>query len=395
MAQNNIAACPVCESTEHLPLLFLENVPVMCNTLFSSPEEAKNARVHDIELCCCCHCSHIHNIRFDPDRLEYRQGYENSLFYSPRYREYAEGQAQRLITTYALRGKRVVDIGCGNGEFLQLLHRAGKCMGIGFDPTLGPDADAASQQTGIRLIADTFPENFPEQGDLYVARHVLEHLHEPVVLLQNIHNAMGTAGSVLYLELPDGEHLLTTCSVWDIIYEHYSSFTPRSLMYILERTAFSVNRLQSDFQGQYLAVDAAASAGPGQPSPLHYGKKKTDDLFAAAEKFAGDCRKKIEQEQNMLEKEQQAGKRMVVWGAGSKGITFLNQMNSMADIAYVADINPQKQGKYIPGTGQQVVAPEFLSVYKADIILIANEIYRDEIIKSVMQLDISPQFICI
>ena len=395
MTASSTAICPVCDSTENFPLLYLENVPVMCNALFPSLEEAQNAPVHDIELCCCHHCSHIHNTRFDPDLITYRSGYDNSLFYSPRYRSYAAHQAHRLIDTYDLHGKRVIDIGCGNGEFLQLLYRTGKCIGTGFDPTLDTDGDTLRSQTGIFLTGGTFPEKYPEHADLYITRHVLEHLDEPVLFLQNIHNAMEAAGSVLYIEVPDGEYLLKTCSVWDIIYEHYSIFTPRSLLYLLERTGFSVIRLQSDFQGQSLTVDAAASFGPSQPSSLHYGKNKTDELFAAAEKFARNCQKKMARTKNMLEEQQQAGKRMVVWGAGSKGITFLNRMSSMADIAYVVDINPQKQGKYVPGTCQQVVAPEFLSTYETDTIFIANEIYRDEIIKSVMQLDISPQFVSI
>jgi len=395
MALRNTPSCPVCDSREYIPLLSLEQVPILCNALYASKKEAINAPVHDIELCCCRRCTHINNIRFAPDRITYRYGYDNSLFYSPRYRSYAAGQAERLISTYALQGRKVIDIGCGDGEFLRLLHNAGKCSCTGYDPALGPDAIPVSSQTGLRLIADTFPENQLSHADLYVSRHVLEHLDEPVLFLQNIRNAMDKSNSVLFLEVPNGEHLLKNCSVWDIIYEHYSSFTMQSLLYLLQRTDFSVSRLQPSFGGQYLIVDARAAAKTDISSSLHYDNNKAEKLLIAAEKFARNCSEKLEQVKNTVVKEQQSGRKTVVWGAGSKGVTFLNQMKTSTDIDYIVDVNPQKQGKYIPGTGQQVVAPEFLSSHTPDTILIANEIYRDEIIKNVIKLDISPQFTCI
>ncbi|MDH3330277.1 MAG: class I SAM-dependent methyltransferase [Desulfobulbaceae bacterium] len=395
MTLRNTSTCPVCDSTESIPLLSLEKVPILCNALYASPEVAKNAPVHDIELYCCRRCTHIHNTRFEPDLITYRYGYDNSLFYSPRYRSYAAQQAHRLIDTYALQGKRVIDIGCGDGEFLRLLYRTGKCSCTGYDPALGSDTIPTSSQTGIRLIADTYPEIYSEHADLYISRHVLEHLGEPTVFLQNIYNAMDKSDSVLFLEVPNGEHLLKTCSAWDIIYEHYSNFTPQSLLYLLARTGFYVSWLQSVFEGQYLAVDSKAASESRKSSSLHYDKKKAEKLLIAAEKFARNCSEKMEQIKNMVEKEQQTGKRMVVWGAGSKGITFLNQMRYLAGIAYVVDINPQKQGKYVPGTGQLVISPDFLAAHKPDTIFIANEIYRDEIIKTVTQLNISPQFVSI
>ena len=49
-----------------------------------------------------------------------------------------------------------------------------------------------------------------------------------------------------------------------------------------------------------------------------------------------------------------------MWGAGARGVTLLNMLND-SRIEYAVDINPRKQGKYVPGTGQQIVEPTFLS----------------------------------
>ena len=68
-----------------------------------------------------------------------------------------------------------------------------------------------------------------------------------------------------------------------------------------------------------------------------------------------------------------------MWGAGSKGVTFLNMIDSRYQIEYVIDINPRKHGKYIPGTGQKIVSPEFLREYIPDIVIVMNLIYENEI----------------
>lgn len=63
------------------------------------------------------------------------------------------------------------------------------------------------------------------------------------------------------------------------------------------------------------------------------------------------------------------GSRIVLWGAGAKGVTFLNTQKAGRQIEYVVDINPRKQGMYVAGTGQRIVAPEFLSKYRPETIL--------------------------
>ena len=67
-----------------------------------------------------------------------------------------------------------------------------------------------------------------------------------------------------------------------------------------------------------------------------------------------------------------------MWGAGSKGVTFLNAVRDEG-IEYVIDLNSHKHGRYIPGTGQRVVPPAFLQEYRPDVVLVMNPIYHNEI----------------
>ena len=67
-----------------------------------------------------------------------------------------------------------------------------------------------------------------------------------------------------------------------------------------------------------------------------------------------------------------------MWGAGAKATTFLNLLRPVA-VDYVVDVNPRKHGKYVIGTGQRIVPPEFLREYLADEIICMNPNYLDEI----------------
>ena len=71
--------------------------------------------------------------------------------------------------------------------------------------------------------------------------------------------------------------------------------------------------------------------------------------------------------------------RVVIWGAGSKAVSFLNTIGVADVVQYVVDVNPHRQGTYMAGTGQLVVSPEFLIGYNPDTILVMNEVYLEEI----------------
>jgi len=63
-------------------------------------------------------------------------------------------------------------------------------------------------------------------------------------------------------------------------------------------------------------------------------------------------------------------------------------------IKYVVDINPNKHGKYIAGTGQKIVSPEFLRAYQPDVVIIMNPIYKSEIQQHLNRLGLTTDFMC-
>src|SRR5262249_46500457 len=146
--------------------------------------------------------------------------------------------------------------------------------------------------------------------------------------------------------------------MWDIIYPHCSYFTPTSLRRLFTSCGFEILAVAQVFGGQYLAVEASLGAG-SSASP-----KNDPDLQAAevgVAHFAKHYQERVAELGDVLSRLKTSGKRTVLWGAGAKGMMFLNKFKHLAAIEYVVDINPYKQGKFVEGTGQEIVSPKFLN----------------------------------
>ena len=172
--------CPVCESSNVLNFINILQMPIYCNRLCSTREEAFAGPKGDIRLGCCLFCGHVFNMAFQSYLMEYDQEYENSLHFSPRFQAYAESLAKRLIANYELYCKDIIEIGCGKGDFLELLCKLGKNRGIGFDPSFEKNRIEGNFDSNFQVINDYFSERHKEYpADLICCRHVLEHIQHP------------------------------------------------------------------------------------------------------------------------------------------------------------------------------------------------------------------------
>lgn len=366
---------PVCSESEIVALIDMPQVPVHCNVLWPTREAALDAPRGDIRLGYFPACGHTYNLAFDPALMEYTQEYENSLHFSPRFQEYATALADGLVEKYALRDKDIVEIGAGKGDFLIMLCEMRGNRGWGYDPSYVPDDGYTSPN--VTFIQDFYTEKYIDQrADLIVCRHVLEHIEDPDAFIAQVRRAVGDQQSVVFFEVPNALWTLRHGGIWDIIYEHCSYFSPLSLAHLFRRHGFRVLAVNEVFGGQFLTIEAAPDDGAVE-TPDDAGELAA--LTADACAFAENYRAKRDEWRGRLGELARAGKRGVVWGAGSKGVTFLNAMGAGEEIVAVVDINPRKQGKYVAGTGQRIVPPSELAELRPDFVIIMNANYREEI----------------
>jgi len=383
-------SCPVCGSASTTGVWEMCALPVFCNVLCKTRDEALAMPRGDIRLAVCTDCGFIWNAAFDPAKVTYSAQYENSLHFSETFQGYVKSLAEDLVERHNLRGKHIVEVACGKGDFLTLLCELGDNTGLGFDP--GYPADTRTGDDRITILAELYGRQHAEhKADFVCCRHALEHVVDPVAFLRIVRNNMGDEHEcTVFFEVPDALFTLRQLGIWDIIYEHCSYFSADALAQCFAIAGFAPDAVRTVYGGQFLCIEA-------RPTPRGVGFKPSTsenvaDLVRDAEGFGARFEQKLGEWKQQLRGFAERGDRTVVWGSGSKGVTFLNMARDVAAIEYVVDINPRKQGMYVAGTGQPIVAPEFLGGYEPDRVIVMNPIYLKEIQATAHEYGIKPVF---
>lgn len=375
-----VDACPVCREPAGPGVFSAARVPVLCNVLLDSAAEARRAPTGAVDLVLCPSCGLLWNAAFDESVVEYSPAYENSLHFSPRFQSFATELAADLVQRHGLAGRTVVEVGSGKGDFLALLCDAGAGRGIGYDPSY---AGETPPRPDLRFEPAMFPVGAFPDADYVCARHVFEHLSEPAQVLGGIRAAIPAGRLVgFYVEVPDGTYLLRELALWDVIYEHPLHFTAPALRRLFADAGLAVTRIGTSFGGQYLAAEGsterpAAAAGAGDPG----GGADTAEVAALgrlAASFRDDAAALRAAWERRLGELAGAGP-VALWGAGSKGVSFLATVEAAGEVAAVVDLNPRKHGRHVPGGGQEVVAPAALVRLRPRTVVVLNPVYREEI----------------
>ena len=382
--------CPVCNATATTRLIHIRGVPVFCNMLWDSREKALQAQSGDIDLVFCHTCAHVYNAAFEADRMQYSPQYDNTLDYSPTFQKYIRDLAQRLVGSYQLQGKDIIEIGCGRGDFLRLLAATGQNRCLGFDPSYHSRQDESeASDDQVSIIQDYYSEQYAHyRADFLICRQVLEHIRKPAAFLKMVRRAgAGRADPVIFAEVPNAMYTLKELGIWDLIYEHCSYFTALSLRRLFVEAGLIPINIAATFGGQYLCIEGR---------PVNHDRDRDDVLAGLSlsevedevSAFADNYHQTVSSWGQILTEFARSGTKVAVWGAGSKGITFLNVLKDATAIDVVVDINPHKQGRFVPGTGQQVVAPDRIPEISPEAIIVMNPLYLEEIDKMITALNL-------
>jgi len=327
--------------------------PVLQNRLFPSRESALGCTKGDICLVQNSDSGLVSNISFDAKLLNYDASYHNEQEYSAAFQAHLNHVAD-LVERY-LNVQHLVEVGCGKGYFLELLSSRG-CRIRGFDPTYtgkNPSVRKTFVEPSVSLAAEGI-----------ILRHVLEHVPDPVSFLNNIRSANGGTGRI-YLEVPCFDWICRNRAWFDIFYEHVNYFRLEDF----ERLFSEVVAVGHFFGDQYLFCVAELQ---NLCDPPHSGWTPVDmpSDFTPSE----DCLARIESAEPSV--------RQAVWGCGSKGVIFsLMRARAGNPIDVAIDINPKKQGMYLPGTGLKVMSPHngLAALPNGSTIYVMNPIYFHEI----------------
>ena len=386
-------ACWSCGASDPRPFYRLPSIPISSCVLLDSREDAIAFPKGELELTFCERCGFIQNRLFDPGLLDYSQDYEESQGFSPTFAKFAQGLVDRLIERYGITNKKVFEVGCGKGDFLSLVCKTGRNTGLGIDPgyrdgRLDPEIDAEVIQAFFTEPASHLT------GDLICCRHTLEHI-QPVAdfvsLIQR--SASQTEGAVVFFEVPDTARILEEGAFWDVYYEHCSYFTLGSLGRLFQEQGFDLLSVRKGYDDQYLLLEAAVHGARSEAKVAP--NDDLENVRSSVRSFVEATERVIGSWERRLEAAKASGKKVVIWGASSKGVAFLTSLRNGDVVEYAVDINPYKQGRFLPGAGQRIVGPDFLEEYGPDLVIPMNPIYLDEIGADLANRGLHPELLAV
>jgi hypothetical protein len=370
----------------------VDRVPVNSVLLVSSRVEALAFQRGRIRLAVCPACGFISNIDFDPSLTQYTDRYEATQGYSPTFNKFHRALAQDLVDRYDLHGKDVIEIGCDKGDFLTMLCEIGNNRGVGFDPAYVPGRHPSAIADQLTFVTDFYSEKYIDtRGDFVCCKMTLEHIPDVGDFVGTVRRSVGDdPETVVFFQIPNGRYVLRDVAFWDVYYEHCSYFTKGSLARLFRRSGFSVLDLWTAYDDQYLMIEARPATDAPDERPLE-GEDTVEGVLEDVAYFVEHMDAKREEWRRKLALWKAEGKKVVLWGGGSKGVAFLTTLGlTLDDVEVAVDINPIKTGTFMAGTGQEIVAPSFLAGYRPDVVVIMNPVYRQEITADLTAMGLSP-----
>jgi hypothetical protein len=338
-------------------------IPAMQNKLFSTRAEALAAPSASLELCQDDN-GLVFNQRFDPDLVAYDDSYQNDQGHSLQFQRHLDEICNLCCRYLTSKEDLAVDVGCGKGGFVELLREKG-INAVGYDN--------AYQGRSPYIRKSFFSVDSHDQGDLLTLRHVLEHIPSPWEFLDGIAAANGYQG-LLYVEVPDLEWILEHRAYFDLFHEHVNYFRAEDFSrHFGDGLIFQ----SKSFGGQYLSViiNLQSLRDCGKFSLAYEGDSNLQAAFDRLSEYEDKTYASLAY-----------NREIVIWGAAAKGVVFAAKSppTIKSKITYAIDINPRKQGCFMPISGVEVVDPTtgLTRLDPSSLVIIMNPNYEQEIRES-------------
>jgi len=348
--------CRVCGGPFHAePLLRYENMPGAAQFM---PDETTVAteRGADLEVCQCASCGLV---QLNGAPVHYYREVVRAAAFSPDMREFRVAQFRDIVARFGLKGRKVIEIGCGRGEYLELLRDAGTAAhGLEFS------GEAVRHCSGKGLPVF---EGFVERGDqrlpggpydAFFILNFLEHLPNPVDTLRGIAGNLAD-GAVGVVEVPNFDMIVRSGLFSEFISDHLFYFTGATLTQLLAISGFEVIDCREIWHDYILSATVRRRAPADLSHLLRYQDRIGQDVAGFLERYTPG--------------------RVAVWGAGHQALAVLSLLKLEGRIRYVIDSAPFKQGKYTPATHLPIVPPQRLATDPVEAVIVMAASYSDEV----------------
>ena len=344
------------------PLLTLDNMPASAQHM-PDAQGVKEDRGLTLDLCQCMGCGLV---QFDCEPVDYYRDVIRAGGFSKTMVELRRYQYKHLIDSYHLEGKKFIEVGCGQGEFLKVLSEFPvEVHGIEHDPHLVELARAQGLD-----VTEGFTETEDTRFagglyDVFLSFNFLEHQPDPSTMLQAIYRNLEDDAMGL-ITVPSFEYIMDHNSYYELIRDHLAYYTFETLTPLLERNGFQVEECQ------VINRDTLSVIVRKRP------QMDTENLL--------ECYVNLKREMETYMKYLDAwDKKVAIWGASHQGFTLAATTKLGEKARYIIDSAPFKQGKFAPASHLPIVGPDHFHEHPVDAIIITAPGYTDEIAASIRQ----------
>lgn len=357
-----IDKCRVCKNSFlEKPLLEYKKMPAVAQN-FPDTRTLNNDKGIDLKICQCSGCGLV---QLDSEPVPYYREVIRASAVSGEMKKFRLKQFKDFVERYSLGNKKIIEIGCGNGEYLSLMQKAcinaygleqavqsvEKCMGKGLKVSQGFIQDKNTKITGAPF-------------DAFFTLNFLEHLPNPNSMLRGIANNL-TCKAIGLVEVPNFDMILRKKLFSEFTADHLFYFTKDTLETTLELNGFDILDCKEIWHDYSLSAIVRKKESINLSEFQIYQRQLKKEINAYIDKFEN--------------------RNVAIWGAGHQALAIMALTEIGNRIKYVVDSAPFKQGKYTPATHIPIVSPNVLDSNPVEAIIVMAGSYSDEIAKIIQK----------
>jgi SAM-dependent methyltransferase len=354
--QMRSAQCRACHGDLYSnPLLSYSGMPAAAQHFLDVDTLSKD-KAHDLDIYQCAFCGLI---QLNNEPVPYYKDVIRASAFSEDMQTFRQTQFNNWVTKYQLSNRRVLEVGCGKGEYLSLLNFSGvDAYGI---EHASPSVDFCINQ-GLKVsqgyLGDS-PSPLNEAWfDGFICLNFMEHWPDPACTLRALSEHLSD-GAIGLMEVPNFDMVIEKGLFSEFITDHLLYFTQSTLRTILESNGFDVLECKPIWHDYILS----AVVRKRSYTNLDFFEKHKLNITHQLNEYI----------------DRWPGGKVAIWGAGHQSLAVIALANLANKITYVIDSAPFKQGKYTPATHLPIAAPSHLESEPVVAIIIMAASYSDEV----------------
>lgn len=352
----DLKLCGVCGGPFHRPaMLTYPDSPRSAQGFLDSPEQPDEVVNLEIFQCQCCGL-----VQHDLPPVSYYRDVIRAVAFSKEMGSFRVDQLRNWLKISNLREKRLLEVGCGKGEYMGLLQQAGArhVYGVENAPLSAAEARRSGYQVALGYMAPGFINPWNEKFDGFAIFSFIEHWPDLNGSLRTLHNFLNE-GAVGLVEVPNFEFIVTNGLYSEFTVDHIFYFDRQTLRTALELNGYEVIAIDAIWHGYILSAQVRKRVPQNPKGFIAKQKHIIEQLHAYVGRFGAA--------------------EVVVWGAGHQALAVMSLAKLQTMVAHVVDSAPFKQNKYTPGTHLLIKSPNSLLIDRPKAVVIMAAAYSDEV----------------